>query len=111
MAWIAPPDEVTWTLAKPITFGSQTYSDVTLRCPTAADVLKASAIRGSSFYEITLRMIAALSEVPYEALTIGGGKGLPSYVVEQMSRYLDSFNEAPLPGPLQPPADSAAGSE
>ena len=100
-AWQPPPEPVTWELQRPIAFGSATFSTVTLRAPTAGDVLKATAVRNASGMEITLRIIAAISGegVPYEALL-----SLPSWIVEQMSRYLDSFNGNPPPLPLQVPA-------
>jgi len=108
MAWTAPPESVTWTLAKPIVFGSASYDTITLRTPCAGDVLKAQAIRGSGFYEQSLRMIANISGVPYEALTLPDNAGLPAWVVDQMGNYLDSFNGAPLPGPLALLADQPA---
>jgi hypothetical protein len=109
MAWVQPPESVTWTLAKPIQFGSAAYDTITLRAPCAGDVLKAQAIRGSTFYEQTLRLIAAVGDVPYEALIMPGGAGLPVWVVEQMSGYFDSFNGAPVPRPLQ--VDAVEGSD
>ena len=64
-------------------------------------MLKATAVRGASGMEVTLRLIANISAegVPYEALL-----DLPAWVVDQMSNYLDGFNGAPLPLPLRPPA-------
>ena len=98
MDWVPPPEFVPWTLPAPIAFGSVTYATVTLRAPTAGDVLKASAIQGASGMDVALRLIAAVSveQVPYEALRF-----MPAYLVEQMSGYLDMFGGAPLPGPLE----------
>jgi hypothetical protein len=97
--WTAPPEPVTWDLPKPLVFGSVTYATITLRAATAGDILKATAVRGASGMEVTLRLIANISGegVPYEALS-----GLPAWIVDQMSSYLDSFNGAPLPIPLRP---------
>ena len=105
--WHPPPEPVTWDLAKPLAFGSATYASITLRAPTAGDVLKATAVRGSGGIEITLRMVANISAegVPYEALL-----GLPAWVVDQMSQYLDSFSGAPLPLPLRPSPIAQPGS-
>jgi len=95
--YAAPPEPVTWTLRTPIVFGSATYETVTLRAPTAAEVLKASALPGQSALDITIRLIAAVSEmVPYEALV-----HVPAWQISQMADYLDSFAGAPLPDPLE----------
>lgn len=97
MDWTPPPEPLTWTLPKPIPFGSVTYSAVTLRAPTAGDMLKAMAIPGASPYQVAMRLIAGVSaeSIPYEALA-----SVPAYVIEQMSNYLDTFGGAPLPDPL-----------
>jgi hypothetical protein len=97
MDWVPPPEFVAWTLPTPIAFGSVTYTTVTLRAPTAGDVLKATAIQGSSGMDVSLRLIAGVSveQIPHEALRL-----MPAYLVEQMTGYLDMFGGAPLPGPL-----------
>lgn len=105
--WSPPPEPVTWELPRPLVFGTATYPTITLRAPTAGNVLKATAVRGVSGMEVTLRLIAAISGegVPYEALL-----DLPSWVCDQMSEYLDSFNGAPAPAPLRrPPVAPASG--
>jgi hypothetical protein len=61
MDWVPPPEPLTWTLDRPIPFASATYGTVTLRAPTAGDVLKATAIQGASGTDVTLRLIAAVS--------------------------------------------------
>lgn len=98
MAWIAPPEPMTWLLPAPIQFGSAAYPTVTLRAPTAGDVLKATAIPGASGMQVTLQLIAKVSveQIPYEALP-----ALPAYLVEQMGSYMDLFGGAPLPSPLE----------
>lgn len=98
MDWTPPPEPMVWTLPKPIPFGSQAYSTITLHAPTAGDILKATAVPGASAYDMTLRLIACLSAegVPYEALA-----ALPDYLVQQMSNYIDMFGGAPLPDPLE----------
>ena len=103
MDWTPPPDPVTWTLPKPIVFGSVTYGTITLRAPSAGDVLKAGAVPGASGAQVNLRLISILSaeQVPYEALTLPSPDGLPAHLLEQMSGYLDMFGGAPLPGPLE----------
>jgi hypothetical protein len=102
--WHAPPEPVTWELATPLAFGSATYPTITLRAPTAGDVLKATAVRGSSGMEVALRLIATISaeRVPYEALLT-----LPAWLADQMGQYLDSFAGAPPPPPLRRPVASS----
>jgi hypothetical protein len=96
-AWTPPPAQLTWALPAPLTNGPAVYHSVTLRAATAGDVLKATAMRGASGMEVTLRLISAVSAegVPYEVLW-----QLPAWMVDQMSSYLDSFNGAPMPSPL-----------
>ncbi len=98
MTWIAPPEPMTWPLAVPLQLGSASYPTVTLRAPTAGDVLKATSVSGASGIDVTLRLISTVSveQVPYEAL-----RSLPAYIVEQMGLYLDVFGGAPLPDPLE----------
>ena len=100
-----PPEPVTWELDKPLSFGPATYPAITLRAPTAGDVLKATAVRGAAGMEVTLRLIAAISAegVPYEALL-----SLPAWVVDQMANYFDSFT-GPLPIPLRQEASAPPG--
>ena len=97
MDWTYPPEPVTWTLPVAIALGSATYSTVTLRAPTAGDVMKATAVSGASSTDVALRLISTVSAeaVPHEAL-----QKVPAYLIEQMSNYLDCFGGAPLPGPL-----------
>jgi hypothetical protein len=96
--WIAPPAQVTWAFDPPLVANAQTYPQATLHAPCGADVLKATAIQGSSGLEVTARLCAILSVegVPFEAMITA-----PSWQLEQMSNYVDSFNSAPLPGPLE----------
>ena len=102
--WQPPPQPVTWELEEPIKHKVASWSSITLRAPTAGDVLKATAMRGASGLEVTLRMISAISgeQVPYEALV-----DLPAWIVNQMSNYIDSFNGAPPPIPLRPTRSAA----
>ncbi len=95
--YIAPPSSVTWTLDPPVALGSSTYSSVTLRAPTGADVLKSIAVPGENGLQVTLRLISGISQegIPFEALML-----VASWQIEQMSHYLEMFNGAPLPGPL-----------
>jgi hypothetical protein len=73
------------------------YDSVTLRAPTSADILKATAIRGQSPLDTTLRLIEGVSgeHVPYDAL-----KTLPAWLVMQMGEYMDEFMGSPGPDPL-----------
>ena len=98
MDWVAPPEPMTWVLPTPIQFGSASYPSVTLRAPTASDVLKATSVPGAGGMQVTLQLIATVSveSVPYEALVM-----LPAYLVEQMGSYMDLFGGAPLPSPLE----------
>ena len=97
--WTFPPEPVTWILAKPVAYGGTTYTKITLRAPTAGDIINATAIPGQSGLAIALRMVSAISAetIPYEALL-----SVPSWQIEQMSNYFESFSGAPLPGPLAP---------
>ncbi len=97
MAWVPLPEPLTWTLPTPLTFNGMQYGSVTLRAPSGADIMKASAIPGASGLDVTLRLIEAVSaeHVPYEAL-----KTLPAYMVMQMGNYMDEFSGAPEPDPL-----------
>jgi hypothetical protein len=97
MAWIPPPEPVTWDLAKPVKFAGASYNAITVRAPTSADLVKATAVAGESGLVVTLRLIATISEegIPFEALL-----KVSSWQIDQISSYFDSFNGAPLPGPL-----------
>lgn len=105
MTWSAPPEPVTWVFPTPLTLGTASYPAITLRAPTGADILKATALAGEPGYTVTLRLIANISveQVPFEALLTA-----PAWMIDQMSRYFDAFNGAPMPGPLEgwahPPA-------
>jgi hypothetical protein len=99
MAWWTPlPEPVTWTLPASLQHNGMTYATVTLRAPTGADIMKATAIPGASGMDVTLRLIEAISaeQVPYDAL-----KTLPQWLIGQMSEYIDEFAGAPAPGPLE----------
>lgn len=100
--WTPPPEPMTWVLPTPIKFGASTYPTITLRSPSAGDVLMATTIAGASQLQVSLQLIATLSAegVPYEAISQRGSDGLPAHLVEQMAAYLDMFGGAPLPGPL-----------
>jgi hypothetical protein len=95
--WIPIPEPVTWTLPAPIAHNGMSYATATLRAPTGADILKATAIPGAAGLDVTLRLIEAVSaeHVPYDAL-----KTLPAYLVMQMGDYMDAFGETPAPDPL-----------
>ena len=98
MDWTPPPEPLSWILPATIRIGQNSYTSVTLRAPTAGDVLKANAIPGASGYDVGLRLISIinLEGVPYEAIT-----QLPAYLVDQMASYVDMFGGAPLPDPLE----------
>ena len=104
MAWTPPPEPVKWDLVPPVTFGSATYTGVTLRSPTAGNLLKATAVPGETGVSVTLRLISAISAegIPFEAMLM-----VPSWQIEQMSNYFEMFNGAPLPGPLAERAAAA----
>lgn len=103
MDWVPPPEPMTWVLPNPIKFGSATYPTITLRAPTAGDILMATTIQGASNTQVGLQMIASISVegVPYEALAQRGTDGLPAHLMEQMTGYFDMFGGAPMPGPLE----------
>jgi hypothetical protein len=96
--WTPVPEPVTWTLPKPATEGGLSYSTVTMSAPTAGDILKATAVRGASGVDVTLRLIEAASaeHVPYEVL-----KKQPSWLIQQISEYTEEFAGAPAPDPLE----------
>jgi hypothetical protein len=96
--WIAPPDSMTWTLQKPVEFAGATYPAITLRSPTVAETLKATAVRSATNLEATCRLIGIVSAegIPYEAIIL-----LPTWLIEQMSGYMDAFAGAPAPDPLE----------
>jgi len=95
--WKPPPEPVTWTI-KPVVNGTTTYTAVTLRAPTPADILKATANARENSLSQALRLISAISEeqIPFDALL-----KVPTWQVEQMTGYFESFSGAPLPGPLR----------
>jgi len=97
VSWIPIPEPVTWNLAAPLSHNGMNYSTVTLRAPTGADILKATAIRGASSLDTTLRLIEGVSgeRIPYDAL-----KTLPAWLVMQMGDYMDEFMGTPAPDPL-----------
>lgn len=96
--WTPVPEPLTWTFPKPITHGGLFYETVTIGAPTAEDILKATAVRGASGMDVTLRLIesASAEHVPYEAL-----KKLPSWLIQQISDYTEEFAGAPAPDPLE----------
>ena len=96
--WTPVPEPVTWTFPKPLTQGGLSYATVTIGAPTAEDILKATAVRGASGMDVTLRLIesASAEHVPYEVL-----KKLPSWLIQQMSDYTEEFAGAPAPDPLE----------
>jgi hypothetical protein len=102
--WIPPPEPVTWTI-RPVSHGGTTYKTVTLRAPTSEDILKASANSRETGLAQALRLISAISEeaIPFEVLL-----KIPSWQIEQMTGYFESFSGAPLPDPLRFRAESAA---
>jgi hypothetical protein len=103
-AWKEPPASVTWTLRnkdKPgqaIMHGGLAYTTVTVGAPTSEDVLKATAVQGTSGLESTLRMISAASveQVPYEVI-----RRQPQWLNLQISDYMDEFAGVPAPDPLE----------
>lgn len=103
MDWTPPPEPIAWVLPKPLAFGSASYPSITVRSPSAGDILKANAMPGQSGLGFTLRLIAELSleGIPYEALAQAGPNGVPQYIIEQITAYLDLFGGAPVPGPLE----------
>lgn len=97
MDYAPPPAELTFIFSPPIVFGSATYPAITLRCPTGADILKATAVAGESSLAQTLRLAATVSgdAMPFEALLLA-----PAWQIDQMSRYFDAFTGAPMPVPF-----------
>jgi hypothetical protein len=97
-AYAPPPEPVTWQFPRPIQFGPASYTSVTLRAPTAAEVLKAGALPNAAPLDMTLRLIAAVSgdAIPYEALV-----HVSAWQIGQMADYMDSFAGAPMPDPLE----------
>ena len=95
-AWIPVPEPLTWQLPEGVREGGMVYREIVLRAPTGADIMKATAIPGSSPQEVTLRLIEAVSGVPYEVI-----KRLGWHEIVQMRDYMDEFAGAPAPDPLE----------
>lgn len=96
MSWLPVPEPVSWSLPVSIAHNGLTFTQIILRAPTGEDVLKATAVPGASNTDVTIRLIEAVSGVPYDVL-----KKLPFWLVSQMSAYLDEFAGAPAPDPLE----------
>ena len=96
--WTPVPEPLTWTLPKPLTVGGQSYTTVTIGAPTSEDILKATAVRGASGVDVTLRLIesASAEHVPYDVL-----KKQPSWLIKQIADYTEEFEATPAPDPLE----------
>ncbi len=97
-SWLPVPEPVSWTLPRPITQNSLSYTTVTMGAPTSEDILKATAVRGASGVDVTLRMIesASAEHVPYDVL-----KKQPSWLIKQIADYTEEFEATPAPDPLE----------
>jgi hypothetical protein len=96
--WTPVPEPVSWPLPKPLAQGGISYATVTVGAPTAEDILKATAVRGASGFDVTLRLIesASAEHVPYDVL-----KKQPTWLIQQISDYVEEFAGAPAPDPLE----------
>lgn len=96
--WTRPPEPVTWTLPKPALLDGVSYPTITLCAPNGINLLKATAVAGEDNYSITLNLISAVSA---ESVPVSALRQVDTAVINQMARYFDMFDGAPLPGPLQ----------
>ena len=73
------------------------YPTITVRAPNVGELMKATAVPGANGLEVTLRLIEAVSaeQIPYAALLL-----CPAWVIDQISRYMESFAGTPMPSPL-----------
>lgn len=96
-AWQPPPAKVTWTLSPPITVGPMVYSEITMRAPTVGEIMAVTSVKGMSNLETTLRLVEKVSDekIPYDVLV-----HVPAWIMDQISRYMEAFTNAPMPYPL-----------
>ena len=98
MTYAPPPEPQMWLLPRPVSSGGLDYDRITLRAPSGADVLKATALAGAAPLEIVMRLIAAASieKVPFEVVL-----DQPEWIIGQMSAYFEEFAGNPAPDPLE----------
>jgi hypothetical protein len=99
LRWEPPPASLTWTLPDPPRIGTMMYPHITVRAPNVGEVMKATAVPGATNLETTLRLIEVVSaeQIPYAALLL-----VPAWIVDQISRYMESFSSYPMPKPPLP---------
>jgi hypothetical protein len=79
----AIPEELIITLRKPVTLGSETYSQLILREPTASEWMQFDKLTG---VEADILAVATVSGVPMPAIRMIGARDL---IIA--SRYLANF--------------------
>jgi hypothetical protein len=77
------PEEKTITLRKPVTLGSETWSSLTLREPTAAEWMQFDKLSG---IEADIKAISLISGVPEPAVRQIGARD-----IIEASKYLAGF--------------------
>lgn len=76
-------DELVVTLRKPVTLGSETYTQLALREPTAAELLQWDRLEKT---EADIKAVAIVSGVPEAAVRMIGARDLIT-----ASRFIGSF--------------------
>lgn len=77
------PDELVITLRKPVTLGSETYTELKLREPTAAEMLQWDKLAGT---EADIKAIAIVGGIPEPAARMIGARDML-----QGARYIARF--------------------
>lgn len=78
-----PPDEMVVTLRKPVSLGSETYTEVRLREPTAGELLQWDKLAGT---EADIVAISIVSGIPRPAVEKIGARDLIA-----CARYIAAF--------------------
>jgi hypothetical protein len=78
------PDELVITLRKPIEFGGETYTELTLREPTAGEYEQVDNVKGPTATDII--MVSLVSGVPKQVIAKVGMRDL-----NKAAKYLGSF--------------------
>lgn len=89
-AWAPPPSPFTIRLPDEIVVGSERYSEITLRAPTIAQVMMATAVTGASMADTSCKLVALVAHMNEEAV-----KQIPAWFMEKIGQYFDAFTMGP----------------
>lgn len=78
------PEELTVTLRKPVTLGSETYHELRLKEPTAAQVMEWDKLGGT---EADIKAVSVVSGLPEPAVRMLGIRDL-TLAAKYISRFL-----------------------